>query len=113
MTKIFISKENYRFSVLYTMTKVFMVISTFLVVNTAVACAHYKIQTRNIGTPLNDSYTVEQKAINIQSAGTRRKIYYDGVINGVVVFLALAILVMVFLRFKRTEPIPAPLKLKN
>ncbi len=46
------------------------------------ASAYYIIQTRNIGTPFNDSLTKEQRLIKEKSSSIRRKVFYNGIIIG-------------------------------
>lgn len=46
------------------------------------ASAYYIIQTRNIGTPFNDTLSDEQRLVKEQSASIRRKIFYNGIIIG-------------------------------
>lgn len=47
------------------------------------ASAYYIIQTRNIGTPFNDTLSDEQRLVKKQSASIRRKIFYNGIIIGI------------------------------
>ena len=43
--------------------------------------------TRNIGTPLKDSYTKEQLAIKKKSASKRRKIFYTSLLGAVILLI--------------------------
>ena len=53
------------------------------------ASAYYIIRTKNIGTPLKDSLTDEQKIIKKQSAKIRKKIFYCGIIIGTAIIFIL------------------------
>jgi len=46
---------------------------------TLVSSAIYLLLTRNFGTPLNDSYSAEQRKIKQESAKKRRRAYYKGI----------------------------------
>lgn len=51
------------------------------------ASAYYIIQTRNIGTPFNDTLTNEQRLVKQESASIRRKIFYNGIIIGTAIIV--------------------------
>ena len=58
------------------------------------ASAYYIIQTRNIGTPFNDTLTDEQRLVKQESASIRRRIFYNGIAIGIA-------LVMIFKPFAK------------
>ena len=48
------------------------------------ATIYYLIMTFNIGTPFNDSLTIEQRGIKEDSVKVRKTIFYTGLTIGVV-----------------------------
>jgi hypothetical protein len=56
------------------------------------ASAWYMINTRNIGTPFNDSLTPQQIQIKKESADIRGKIFYQGITWGAIVGILILII---------------------
>jgi hypothetical protein len=48
------------------------------------ASIFYLLYTMNIGTPFNDSLTIEQKIIKKKSASIRGKVFLSGIIIGII-----------------------------
>jgi hypothetical protein len=48
------------------------------------ASVYYLLKTLNIGTPFNDSLTIEQIKIKKESASTRRIIFVEGIVLSLV-----------------------------
>jgi hypothetical protein len=51
------------------------------------ACIYYIVMTRNIGTPFRDSLNENQLKIKMESSGTRRNIFYQGAMIGLLSML--------------------------
>ena len=60
----------------------------YLMLCYVLASIYYLYLTKNIGTPLKDSYTKKQKEIRKKSANIRRKIFYQGIVTaGIILYL--------------------------
>lgn len=51
------------------------------------ASAYYIIQTKDIGTPFNDTLTKKQRTIKGKSVLIRKKIFYDGILIALAIIL--------------------------
>ena len=49
------------------------------------ASIYYLLMTRNIGTPFNDSLTIEQLRIKKESVDVRKRVFYMGLTIGIIV----------------------------
>ena len=49
------------------------------------ASIYYLLMTRNIGTPFNDSLTIEQLRIKKESVDVRKRVFYMGLMIGILV----------------------------
>ena len=51
------------------------------------ACIYYMIQTRNFGTPFYNSLTPQQRIIKKSAVKSRKKVFIDGMVVGIVLLL--------------------------